>query len=218
MNRRAFLKALLGVPVLGALGLFVSPLFRYLRPTSGPISTTGLDTSDPDPLTWKGSGGLFSSPDMPTREREVAFALSDFPKPWSFKTFTFGQKSREYSFNQYQSIKIPGFVVRLPENRPDGKPNFHVVSRICPHMGCVFNFLPDPETAAEYNYSQAENPLFACPCHLSVFDPLQKQAAGGKDLRGKVVSGPAPRPPRFFDWDIDGEKLVINAVEAGGIS
>ncbi len=218
MNRRAFLKLLLSVPVLGALGLFVSPLFRYLRPTSGPLTSTGLDTSAENPLDWKGQGGLFSQPDMPTREREVSFALSEFPKPWSFKTFTFGQKSREYSFNQYQSIKIPGFVVRLPEDQSDGQPDFYVVSRICPHMGCVFNFLPEPEAAAEYNYSQAKSPLFACPCHLSVFDPLQEQNADGKDLPGKVVSGPAPRPPRGFDWNIDGAKLVINAVEAGGIS
>jgi len=218
MNRRAFLKLLLSVPVLGALGLFVSPLFRYLRPTSGPLAQTGLDTTSKNWQDWKGKGGLFSQPDMPTREREVAFSLAEFPAPWSFKTFTFGQKSREYSFNQYQSIKIPGFVVRLPQDQPDGKPNFHVVSRICPHMGCVFNFLPDPKTAAQYNYDKAKNPLFACPCHLSVFDPLQEQAVGTKELRGKVVSGPAPRPPRGFEWVVDGDKLLINAVEAGGIS
>lgn len=216
MDRRGFLKLLLSLPVVGALGLFVSPLVRYLRPSLGPLASTraGLEDGTLNPV---GNEGLFLKPDIPTRERDVVFKLSDFSGPWSSQTFTFGQRSKEYSFKQYQSIRIPGFVVRLPEDQPDGKPNFHVVSRICPHMGCVFNFIP-PEKASEYNYNQAVNPLFACPCHLSVFDPLQEQNAGGKDLRGKVVSGPAPRPPRYFEWNIEGDDLVITAVETGGIS
>ena len=217
VDRRVFLKLLLSVPILGALSLFASPLFRYLRPTSGPITQTALDTKGPI-TDWEGNGGLFSAPDEPFREREISFALSDFPTPWSSQTFTFGQKSREYSFNQYQSIRIPGFVVRLPKDQADGKPNFVVVSRICPHMGCVFNFLPDPLKAADYNYNQAKNPLFACPCHLSVFDPLQTQDVGSAKVVGKVVSGPAPRPPRGFEWSIQGDRLVVIAVERGGIS
>jgi Rieske Fe-S protein len=87
-------------------------------------------------------------------------------------------------------------------------------------MGCVFNFLPDPKEAASYNYPQATHPLFACPCHLSVYDPLQYQSpgTGGPDIRGKVVSGPAPRPPRQFQWKIEGSKLLITEAESGGIS
>lgn len=219
MDRRAFLKLLLSLPVVGALGLFVSPLVRYLRPTLGPLAKTTVDTDFSNPVKPEisGASGLFSTPDMPQREKEVAFPLGNFQKPWDFQTFTFGQRSKEYSFKQYQSIRIPGFVVRLPQDQPDGQPNFHVVSRICPHMGCVFNFI-SPEKAPEYNYNQAQNPLFACPCHLSVFDPLQQQDAGGGPIRGKVVSGPAPRPPRYFEWAIRGNELVISAVESGGIS
>ncbi len=217
MNRRAFLKLILSIPVLGALALFASPLFRYLRPTAGPITETGIDTTG-EITEWNGKGGLFTPPDMPEAVQEVAFRLSEFPEPWSFKAFTFGQKSREYTFKQYQTIRIPGFVVRLPKNRADGKPDFIVISRICPHMGCVFNYLPDYTKAVEYNYNQAVNPLFACPCHLSVYDPMQTQLVEGKPIPGKVVSGPAPRPPREFMWEIEGERLVITAVEAGGIS
>ncbi len=216
MDRRAFLKLLLSLPVVGALGLFVSPLVRYLRPTLGPLGNTTVALGD-KPTEFSGATGLFSPPDMPQREKEVSFPLSNFAKSWDFQTFTFGQKSKEYSFKQYQSIRIPGFVVRLPQDQDNGQPNFHVVSRICPHMGCVFNFIP-PEKAPEYNYNQAVNPLFACPCHLSVFDPLKKQDAGAGEIRGKVVSGPAPRPPRYFDWNINGSELVITAVESGGIS
>jgi Rieske Fe-S protein len=216
MNRRDFLKLIVSIPVLGALALFVSPLFRYLRPSSAPLSKTTIDFKG-KPTDWHGTAGLFSEPDMPTAERSVEFDLSQFPTPWSFQPFTFSQQSKEYTFKHFQASKIPGFVVRLPEDK-DGKPDFIVVSRICPHMGCVFNFLPDPAEAAAYNYPSAKNPLFACPCHLSVYDPLQDQDVNGKMLAGKVVSGPAPRPPRHFTYDMKGSKLVITALEAGGIA
>jgi Rieske Fe-S protein len=216
MDRRDFLKLLLSLPVVGALGLFVSPLARYLRPSLGPLANTTAKLEDGN-IAPVGDSGLFQTPDVPTRERDVVFNIADFPQPWSSQTFTFGQKSKEYSFKQYQSIRIPGFAVRLPEDQANGLPNFVVFSRICPHMGCVFNYI-EAEKATEYNYTQAVNPLFACPCHLSVFDPLKKQSVGSQNLRGKVVSGPAPRPPRYFEWNIEGEQLVITAVETGGIS
>lgn len=219
MNRRDFLKLIVSIPVLGALALFVSPLFRYLRPTSGPLNSTRINTSSKDPTQWQGESGLFSHPDAPERERDVSFNLSQFAGPWAYETFTFSQRSKEYTFRHFQATKIPGFVVRLPDNQASGQPDFHIVNRICPHMGCVFNFLPIAAEAAAYNYPQAKNPLFACPCHLSVYDPLQKQAIeGGKEIRGKVVSGPAPRPPREFKWEIKGDKLFITEAEAGGIS
>jgi Rieske Fe-S protein len=218
MDRRLFLKFLVSIPVVGSLGLFVSPLVRYLRPSLGPLSTTTLDTKPANPLEWTGQSGLFSLPDQPQREKDIVFSLSDFPKPWSFQTFTFGQKSVEYTSNHFQATKIPGYVVRLPELKP-GELRFDVVSRICPHMGCVFNFLEDPHEASAYNYPQAKTPLYACPCHLSVYDPLQKQdIGGGKQVNGKVVSGPAPRPPRTFVWTLEGDRLVITEAESGGIS
>lgn len=216
MNRRDFLKLIVSIPVLGALALFVSPLFRYLRPSSAPLSETRINFNG-KPTDWHGTSGLFSEPDMPTAERNVEFDLSQFPSPWSFQPFTFSQQSKEYTFKHFQASKIPGFVVRLPEDK-DGAPDFIVVSRICPHMGCVFNFLPDPAEASAYNYPTAKNPMFACPCHLSVYDPLQDQEVEGTLMAGKVVSGPAPRPPRHFTYDIKGSKLVITALEAGGIA
>ncbi len=216
MNRRDFLKIIVSLPVLGGLALFVSPLFRYLRPSSGPLMDTRVALNG-NPTEWKGDAGLFLPPDMPKAEQEVTFSLSDFPGPWSSQPFTFNQKSKEYTFRHFQASKIPGFVVRLPEDKA-GQPDFIVVSRICPHMGCVFNFLPNPADAAAYNYPSAKSPLFACPCHLSVYDPLQTQDVNGVKVRGKVVSGPAPRPPRQFTYAIKDSKIVITALEAGGIA
>ncbi|MGE0199839.1 MAG: ubiquinol-cytochrome c reductase iron-sulfur subunit [Candidatus Melainabacteria bacterium] len=218
MNRRDFLKLIAGVPVLGGLALVASPLLRYLRPSTTPLADTRINTQGPI-TEWQGSGGLFSPPDAPEREKDVVFSLSDFPTPWSSKEFTFGQRSKEYTFRHFQATKLPGFAVRLPEDQPNGQPNFIIVNRICPHMGCVFNFITNPADMAAYNYPQATHPYFACPCHLSVYDPLQTQdIGGGVAPLGKVVSGPAPRPPRSFVWKIEGDKLLITEAEAGGIS
>jgi Rieske Fe-S protein len=219
MDRRTFLKIILGIPVLGTLALYASPVLRYLRPSTGPITDTKINLSGKSWQDWQGEGGLFAKPDLPQSESPVEFSLSQFPGPWSSQTFTFRMRSKEYTFQHFQTTKIPGFVVRLPQNKPDGQPDFIIVSRICPHMGCVYNFLEDPAEAALYNYPQAKTPLFACPCHLSVFDPLQKQDVGlGNMLRGKVVSGPAPRPPRQFTYEVVGDTLRIIKAETGGIS
>ena len=219
MDRRTFLKILLGIPVLGTLALYASPVLRYLRPSTGPISDTKIDLTSKNWQDWQGDGGLFAKPDQAESERPIEFAMNKFPGPWSSQTFTFRMRSKEYTFQHFQTTKIPGFVVRLPEDQADGKPDFIIVSRICPHMGCVYNFLSNPADAALYNYPQAKTPHFACPCHLSVFDPLQKQDAGGGNmLRGKVVSGPAPRPPRQFTYEATDETLRIIKAESGGIS
>ncbi len=36
-------------------------------------------------------------------------------------------------------------------------------------------------------------------------------------LRGKVVSGPAPRPPRTMAFDIKDGKILITDTEGGGV-
>lgn len=216
MNRRDFLKIIVSLPILGALALFVSPLFRYLRPSSGPLSTTRINTEGP-PVEWQGESGLFSTPDMPTREKDVIFNVADFPNQWDYRPFLFRQKSKEYTFRNFQVSRIPGYAVRLSKETPTSHDDFIVVNRICPHMGCVFNFIP-PEEAGAYNYPIAKTHMFACPCHLSVYDPLQTQNVEGRNIRGKVVSGPAPRPPREFMYEVADGKLVITELEAGGIA
>src|SRR5574337_205877 len=41
--------------------------------------------------------------------------LSDLQKPWDFKDFIYVRNSVEYSSRKTQGAKIPGFVVRLPD-------------------------------------------------------------------------------------------------------
>lgn len=198
-ERRDFIKTILAIPVVGTIAAaFISPFVRYLKPSSGPLATAEV----------------FKRPDKPAPVQEVRFSVDSFPSPWTHKYFMFQETNREYTSIGEQVKTIPGAVVRTLD--VDGKPSFVVFSRVCPHLGCVFNFVPNEgEVAAGYNYTP--NPgqkVFACPCHLSVYDPMLADTKG----RGKVVSGPAPRSPFKFNFQLDGSEIVIRSLESGGIS
>ena len=57
-----------------------------------------------------------------------------------------------------------------------------------------------------------QHALMACPCHLSIYDPADPA------MPGRVVSGPAPRPPRTFFYTIEGDRILAKFVEPGGIA
>jgi Rieske Fe-S protein len=123
----------------------------------------------------------------------------------------FRQSYIEYNPEGKETRLIPGFIVKIPGG------DVVAYSRICPHLGCIFNFVPDPsECAKGYNFDPRSltpggpgRPVFACPCHLSVYD-IQNG--------GKVVSGPAPRPPRSFTLKKEGDSIKVLSLEAGGIA
>jgi len=195
MRRRAFLQFVATLPFAAALLAFVSPLFRLLRPTAGPFE-------------------FFRPPDTVAGEAQLAAKLSELTTPWAAKEFEFVQHNVEYTPQGTQTSRIPGFVVHVPEEyaqKAGAKNGLVVYSRICTHLGCIFNYVTDPaELAKGYNYRPpVDTPHFACPCHLSVFD-----IANG----GKVVSGPAPRPPRRLEFVVEGDEIKIIGVEAGGIA
>jgi len=198
-DRRDVIKGLLSIPVIGSVAAFlISPFVRYLKPSSGPVATMEV----------------FKTPDQPQPVQVVKFDVKDFPEVWSHKYFMFQESNREYTSIGEQIKTIPGAAVRIPSE--DGTPKFVVFSRVCPHLGCVFNFVPnEAEVAKGYNYTP--NPgqkVFACPCHLSVYDPVQSDIKGA----GKVVSGPAPRSPFKFDFEVSGNQIAVRKLESGGIS
>jgi Rieske Fe-S protein len=183
-SRRILLKTVAAIPLAFTFGLLASPMLRFLRPTIKPLD-------------------LFGPSDQPAPLKDVSFTDKDFPEPWTCLPFTFAQTYKEYNPEGMEVRKIPGFAVKLPSG------DVVAYSRICPHLGCIFNFVKDPEECAKgYNF-KPDGPVFACPCHLSVYDIAQG---------GKVVSGPAPRPPRKFDLKNEGGKISIISLEAGGIA
>lgn len=184
-TRRGLLKTAAAIPLAFTFGLAFSPLFRFLLPTRKPLDLLGPS-------------------DQPAAVVPVEFSDSDFPSAWTCLPFEFQQSYKEYNPEVKEVRKIPGFILKLPTGE------VVAYSRICPHLGCIFNFVPKPEDVAKgYNYAGAKHPMFACPCHFSVYDPLQN---------GKVVSGPAPRPPRSFTLKKEGGKYTVLSLEAGGIA
>lgn len=154
---------------------------------------------------------LFAPPDTANMPDQVVAQVSELQQPWTAKPFIYRQVNVEYTPRGLQTVEISGYAVRLPESAGDAKTQYiEVYSRICPHLGCIFNFESDP-TMVNKNYGgfTPPGPVFACPCHLSIYD-LQHQ--------GKVISGPAPSPPRKFGFKIDGDNVVVTSPPEGGLA
>ncbi len=214
VNRRKFLKLVTTLPILGALVALLSPLLRFLKPNVERFKIYAPTVED-----------------APKGETIIAATLSDVAKPWDFKYFVFTQKYPQYTAEGFKAANVPGVVIRLPMKvnlpwawaKDVGKhpalteSDIIVFSRICPHLGCIFNYVPNwKEVSAGYGgyvpSQQRQHALMACPCHLSIYDPADDA------MPGRVLSGPAPRPPRTFLYQIQGQNIVVTDVEAGGIA
>ena len=136
--------------------------------------------------------------------------LSQLSSPWSFAEIEFTKKIKTH--RGMQPSTFPGYVIRLPETigRQLGlKHNLYAVSRICPHEGCPIKFYHQRSEVPHLLFEMEDfpNPMLVCTCHQSVFDPAQG---------GKVLDGPAPRPPWTFDFVIEKGRIIIKDLEPGG--
>lgn len=213
IDRRTILKGLMALPILGVFASLGAVLVSYLKPTEEPL---GIPTTE-----------------KPLNKDLIAASLDEFKEDYAYKEFVFTQETVEYSARGKQAADIPGFIVRIPNDKMDptkvgigpsnlrrgfGVAEFNgqkysvvVVSRICAHLGCIFQYKPPAEVCSGFNYCAGKNPMFSCPCHLSVYDPTQAQNVNGADLAGRVVSGPAPRTPFPFDFVIEDGKIIIKS-------
>ncbi len=209
-DRRGLLKTLIALPVIGGLIAILSPLVRYLKPNDKPYEI---------PLT---------RPDQPAGGPQIIGSTASLQKPWDFFYFTYVQKYPQYDPTGYKAANIAGVAVKLPTKvkfvQPEtgfvgyeGETDIALFQRICPHLGCIFNFIPDwHEVTAGYGGYQPpaweEHSLMACPCHLSIYDPTYP------NYPGNVISGPAPRGARFFKFEIKGTDIIVSDAETGGIA
>jgi len=97
----------------------------------------------------------------------------------------------------------PGIAIKLPDNEVDV---LFVACKICPHQGCEFGYEKNFSLVGDIVGKDFSNPILFCRCHMSVYDPAQK---------GKVLNGPAPRPPWTFSFSAKAGKLDIEGVEEG---
>lgn len=111
---------------------------------------------------------------VPKTPQRVA-PLSDLEEVWRAVPFTLGG--------------TPALALRLPEPVAGGLEvggnHYAAFSQVCTHLGCLVNLNDDVDAINfAFNY-RTEHPALVCPCHLSVFAPLDA---------GRAVSGPAVEP------------------------
>jgi len=162
LTRRRLLERWWVVPVAGTLGAFGYMGWYASRVTFG-----------------KREAG---EPDFVAGDAVRVAALGTFGEVWAEAPFSYAGR--------------PCVALRVPQAVPGGLSvegrHYAAYSRICTHLGCPVVLVRDPEVLAfAYNYRpppDERHPQLGCPCHYSVFDPLQ----AGQAVFGKA-NGPLPR-------------------------
>lgn len=101
-------------------------------------------------------------------------------------------------------------LLRLPQptlgGLSIGEQHFAAFDRTCTHLGCLVNVVRDQEVLAfSFNYRPpGGTPQLGCPCHFSVFDPLQS---------GEAVFGKAHRPLARVRLEVRGGALWATGLE-----
>ena len=83
--------------------------------------------------------------------------------------------------------------------------SFEAFSLLCPHEICEIERVADGAALSQAAGALPHRPLLACPCHFSVFDP---------ELCGERLVGPAPRGLYRFGFEVAGDRVKIDRVEA----
>lgn len=131
---------------------------------------------------------------VPQTPQRVA-PLAEFTEVWSAAPFVLAGTS--------------ALALRLPKAVPgsvevDG--NYYAAfSQVCTHLGCLVNLNNNVEAINfAFNY-RTDHPALVCPCHLSVFEPLES---------GRAMSGPAVEPlPRVQLVAREGELFAVGLEE-----
>lgn len=179
VERREVVRWLWRLPVLAALGGAGWGVWEAYR--------VHFDKVDPDAPAF-----------VPLTPQHVA-GLGELAAPWSAVTFEL----------RTAAGTTPALALRTPEAVVGGLEHAggHLLafSRVCTHQGCPVGLQRDLETlAVGFNY-RTDTPALACPCHLSVFDPLEA---------GRAVSGPARDPLPRVQLEVRGAELWAVGLEA----
>jgi len=138
--------------------------------------------------------------------------VSELKQAWSFARFTYRLKVQTkdvYKKDVITEESLPGLVIRLPdelaEKRGAGvKGKFYLVNLHCTHERCVTAYLKDQSEVRAVADIEVKNPVAYCPCHRSVFDLAEE---------GKPIKGPAKQPLWKFEFDIQGDEIVVTGTD-----
>lgn len=146
-------------------------------------------------LKWLLSLPLSQILPFESRSGEITVDISALDRPWTALEFQFSVGDKT----------LPGIAIRTAGTDGQSEPeSLFVASRVCPHERCELLYFKDTDQLLQIFRVKAENPVLACPCHLSVFDLGQG---------GKVINGPAPRPPLRLRYRVEGNKLTVLDLE-----
>ena len=76
---------------------------------------------------------------------------------------------------------------------------------ICPHEICHVEVARETSDLPMDTGPPPAHPVFVCPCHFSIFDPLED---------GRAISGPALRGLYRFEFQLVDGTVEIDRVEA----
>ncbi len=140
-----------------------------------------------------------------TVEKKVSIPLASVNAPWQPVRFRVICPLPEDAPGGMTRIALKGLLLRLPPDGPGAaEERLRAYCITCPHELCDINFVPNTRYVKMDRGRPPSHPLFVCPCHFSVYDPLAD---------GAVISGPAPRGVFRFAIDVVEDRIEVSAVE-----
>ncbi|MGI9053106.1 MAG: ubiquinol-cytochrome c reductase iron-sulfur subunit [Ilumatobacteraceae bacterium] len=183
VGRRKLLVVLLGASFLSMLVGFVGPI-GSLGPKPG---------NERRRTSWQAGSRLVTAEGAPVKSASGRFdQLST----------VFPEGAIGVDDSQVVLLRLPPDLLTERTVRAGAVDGWVAYSKICTHAGCSVGLLGVD--------NRAPNTLrqLVCPCHQSVFDPLDGAAP---------VGGPAPRPLPQLPLEIDGEGFLVARSDFPGV-
>lgn len=130
-------------------------------------------------------------------KQAVTFPLASITERWHALTF---EAWVSPSDDTEADKLLKGILLRTEER----KSSLKAFCVICPHEVCEVQYLKETEMIPLEAVVLPDHPVLSCPCHFSVFDPLQD---------GAVINGPALRGLYRFRLTTRGSTVRITQVE-----
>ncbi len=124
-------------------------------------------------------------------------------EPW--QTIAFDAFCCTVDADNQARVLLKGLLLRLPA-QATRTPRFAAFCLLCPHEICHVDLQHQTDHLATQLPRKPPHPLFVCPCHFSVFDPLAE---------GAVLAGPAGRGLFRFELAVGEDEVSVVAVEEG---